>query len=146
MVKVAVRMPSAIGDPGEFLADVRALEAAGADGLWFSPEGEGGWLLLGAVAEATHRIRIGLDGGPHAAVTVATLDKLAGGRVLVSVPAGERWSDVPVPRDRDSWSANLHQNEEAGSTGVIVPWDPRLIDLLRNRGEDDRSDLLMSTG
>jgi len=29
---------------------------------------------------------------------------------------------------------------------VIVAWDPRLIDLLRNPEPDDRSDLLMSTG
>jgi hypothetical protein len=30
---------------------------------------------------------------------------------------------------------------------VVVRWDPRLIDLLRNPdAEDDRSDLQMSTG
>jgi hypothetical protein len=37
--------------------------------------------------------------------------------------------------------------ESAGATGLIVSWDPRLIDLLRSAGEpDDRSDLLIATG
>ena len=40
----------------------------------------------------------------------------------------------------------LRDHETAGATGVIVPWDPRLIDLLRNPEADDRGDLLMSTG
>jgi hypothetical protein len=37
--------------------------------------------------------------------------------------------------------------EAAGATGIIVPWDARLIDLLRSAGEpDDRTDLLIATG
>jgi hypothetical protein len=37
--------------------------------------------------------------------------------------------------------------ESAGATGIIVPWNPRLIDLLRSAGEpDDRTDLLIATG
>jgi hypothetical protein len=37
--------------------------------------------------------------------------------------------------------------QSAGATGVIVPWDPRLIDLLRSAGApDDRTDLLIATG
>jgi hypothetical protein len=35
----------------------------------------------------------------------------------------------------------------AEATGIIVSWDPRIIDLLRNAGEaDDRTDLLIATG
>jgi hypothetical protein len=37
--------------------------------------------------------------------------------------------------------------EEAGASGVIVPADPRLLDLLRNGDEeDDRSDLQLAQG
>ena len=43
-------------------------------------------------------------------------------------------------------AATLDTHESAGATGVIVAWDPRLIDLLRNPEADDRGDLLMSTG
>jgi hypothetical protein len=42
--------------------------------------------------------------------------------------------------------ATLGAHEDAGATGIIVPWDPRLIDLLRNPDPEDRSDLLISTG
>ena len=36
---------------------------------------------------------------------------------------------------------------EMGATGVIVPWGPSLLDLLRRPDEeDDRSDLLVAQG
>lgn len=145
MIKVAVRLPASPRDPGEFLADVRALEAAGADGIWFAPAGEGDWIVLGAVAALTHRIWIGVDGAQESPAA-ATLDRISGGRVLREPPVAERWSDVAMPPNRDAWSAELRRQEEAGSTGIVVQWDPRLIDLLRNPRDDDRSDLLMSTG
>jgi hypothetical protein len=61
-------------------------------------------------------------------------------------PDGEAWVEVPMPPDRESWAAMLREKEAAGAHGVIVRWDPRLIDLLRNPEPEDRSDLLMSTG
>jgi hypothetical protein len=54
--------------------------------------------------------------------------------------------EVRVPADRDGWTAMLRDHAAAGTTGIIVAWDPRLIDLLRNAEPDDRIDLLMSTG
>jgi hypothetical protein len=37
--------------------------------------------------------------------------------------------------------------EEAGATGIVVPLDPRLLDLLRNGDEEeDRSDLGLAQG
>ncbi len=139
-------MPSAVHDAGEFLADVRALEAAGAAGIWFAPAGDGDWVVLGAAAATTQRMWIGLEGGQESPAARSALDKLSGGRVLRDPPAGERWSDLPMPPSRESWSVELGRLEEAGCTGVVLRWDPRLIDLLRNPGEDDRRDLLMSTG
>jgi hypothetical protein len=56
------------------------------------------------------------------------------------------WDTVPIPPDRDAWTSTLSACEAAGAAGVIVPWNARLIDLLRNTEPDDRSDLLVSTG
>jgi hypothetical protein len=77
---------------------------------------------------------------------------LAGGeeevRGLRSHDAGsELWVDAPVPAGKASWVSTIAALESAGATGVIVPWDPRLIDLLRSAGEpDDRTDLLIAAG
>lgn len=144
MIKVAVRLPSQIGNPGEFVADVRALEAAGAEAVWLNPVSPEHWILLGAVGALTERIKFRvIDAG---AVTVAVLQKVTGGRVVAADQTEEKWTEASMPADREAWSAMLRDHEAAGVTGVIVPWDPRLIDLLRNREADDRSDLLMSTG
>jgi hypothetical protein len=59
----------------------------------------------------------------------------------------ELWVDVPIPSDRAGWANMVATFSAAGATGIIVPWDPRLIDLLRSAGEpDDRTDLLIATG
>ena len=98
-------------------------------------------VFLGAVAAVTHRIRLKVPGpGPG-----EMLGKLSRGRAIGETP-GETWIAIEMPPDRESWSAALHEHEAAGSTGVIVRWDPRLIDLLRNPEPDDRSDLQMSVG
>lgn len=134
-------MPWTIGDAGEFLADVRALEAAGADMIGLEGDSAEQWVLLGAIAAVTERIRLRMSGSEPAG-----LRTLARGRAVIGTPAGETWAEVPMPADRESWSAMLRDRETAGATGVIVPWDARLIDLLRNPEPDDRGDLLMSTG
>jgi hypothetical protein len=55
--------------------------------------------------------------------------------------------DASVPADKASWVNSIATLEAAGATGIIVPWDARLIDLLRSAGEpDDRTDLLIATG
>ena len=58
----------------------------------------------------------------------------------------EMWAFVAAPRDRESWAQVLSSYDAAGVSGVIVPWSPRLVDLLRNPEPDDRTDLLISTG
>ena len=59
----------------------------------------------------------------------------------------EAWVEIPIPADRAAWRLALDGYEAAGATGVIVSWDQRIVDLLRNAGvEDDRSDLLIATG
>lgn len=133
-------MPAELGDAAEFLADVRALEAAGAEMV--GVEGGGDDTVLGAIAAVTHRVRLRISSPKPAGM----LQKLSRGRVVTGDPDGESWIAIPVPPDRESWAAMLREQEAAGTTGVIVPWDPRLVDLLRNPEPEDRSDLLMSTG
>lgn len=133
-------MPAGIGDAAEFLADVRALEAAGAEMV--GVEGGGHVAVLGAIAAVTHRVRLRVSDRQDDEV----LRKLSRGRVVTGPPEGETWVAVPMPPDRESWAAMLREQEARGADGVIVPWDARLIDLLRNPGPEDRSDLAMSTG
>lgn len=140
MIKVAVIIPAAFDDAAELLADVRALEAAGAEMIEL--DGGGNEAVLGAIAAVTHRVRLRVPEGLHADV----LQKLSRGRVVTGETEGERWVALSMPPDRESWAAMLRDQEAAGVTGVVVPWDPRLVDLLRNPEPDDRSDLLMSTG
>ena len=141
MIKVGVVMPATVEDAGDFLANVRALDAAGAEMIGLAGDSPEQWVLLGAIAAVTERIRLRV-GEPEP----AGLRKLGRGRMVVGEPEGESWAEVPMPVDRDSWTALLRDYETAGATGIIVPWDPRLIDLLRNPESDERSDLLMSTG
>ncbi len=134
-------MPAKLVDAGEFLADVRALEAAGAEMIGLDGDGSERWILMGAIAAVTDRIRLWVSDPEPAAI----LQRLSRGRV-VGEPAGETWAEIPLPPDKSSWAATLDTHESAGATGVIVAWDPRLIDLLRNPEADDRGDLSMSTG
>lgn len=141
-MKVGVVIPASIVDPGDFLANARALDAAGAEMLEVEGDGESQWVVLGAIAAVTERIKLRAPSARNAEL----LDRLSRGRALVELPAGERWATISMPPDRASWAAAIQEQEAAGATGVIVPWNERLIDLLRNPDPDDRSDLLMSTG
>ena len=197
MLRVAVTLPAKPGEVGEYLADVTALEAAGAFAVWVEDTAVDPWVMLGAWAAITHRVGLGClitspEKWPAAqlGIAAATLQGLSRGRVVVGAPdhmlddqigslraAGirifgrdayadgvivtvesadelsaahgaetETWAAIPAPPDRDAWNTALGAYEAAGATGVIVPWNTRLIDLLRNPEPDDRSDLLMSTG
>lgn len=108
--------------------------------------------------------------------TLATLDRLSRGRLRVigdaTMSAGgrrgvfvrlpgepeaydharadsvrERWVAMPVPDGRASWRVALADAAERGVAGLLVPADPRLIDLLRNPGDPgERRDLQLATG
>jgi hypothetical protein len=159
--RVGVLLPSTFATSGEYLADVAALDAAGADWLCVQDSGTAAWVLLGAVAAVTHRARIAiLAAGNVTTESLSALQRLSGGRAAVldreetppcltfrdSEPP-ETWAEIAVPADRQAWRDALAASQEEGRAGVAVPWDPRLVDLLRNPEEDgDRSDLLMSTG
>ena len=186
MLQVAVRLPPTIDDVGEYLADVTALEAAGAAAIWVDDTGLEPWVLLGAMAAVTHRVRLGcmLTTGSLPMQSLATLQKLSRGRAMVAVsspgqagaeiftsesinePATgnirevespdqlgeardahiEVWAAIEVPPDKAAWAEARTAYEAAGATGVIVSWNARVLDLLRNPEPDDRTDLLISTG
>jgi hypothetical protein len=59
----------------------------------------------------------------------------------------EFWAGVTVPAGRAEWRRALAEHSAAGATGVVVPHDPRLLDLLRNPDSDgNRSDLQLAQG
>lgn len=132
-------MPAHFGDAAEFLADVRALDAAGAEMI--GVEGEDP-TVLGAIAAVTHRVKLRVSGEQ----STDALGKISRGRVVPATSTAEKWVPVPMPSGRDAWAEMMREQAAAGVDGVIVPWDARLIDLLRNPEPEDRSDLLMSTG
>jgi predicted DCC family thiol-disulfide oxidoreductase YuxK len=187
VLKVAVRLPATIDDVGEYLADVTALEAAGAAAIWVDDTGLEPWVLLGAMAAVTHRVRLGClvtSTGMWPSESLKALQKLSRGRTIVAmswpgqagtkiftagskkeaatgvifeVESGDQlthardahievWAAIEVPPDRATWVEALSAYETAGATGVIVPWNDRVLDLLRNPEPDDRTDLLISTG
>jgi alkanesulfonate monooxygenase SsuD/methylene tetrahydromethanopterin reductase-like flavin-dependent oxidoreductase (luciferase family) len=224
MLKIGVRLPRRFEDAGEYLADARALDAAGVDSLWLGGDGYEPWLLLASIAAVTGQARLvapvtAVDGRAPAAFDsrVATLAQLSRRRSLLNVTAAgdadgvealigvarraghrvileaagreqvqtavrladgmvsldnspeqlkaslaliprahdesasaeqfEVWVRIEMPADRESWRRMRLEFADAGATGVIVPADPRLLDLLRNGDEeDDRSDLRVAQG
>ena len=149
-MKVGVILPSRFEDPGEFLADARAMEAAGVDSIWME-DGDGldPLLALAAIAAVTGQLRLGLlrSSAPLPNIELDrrmdTLQHLSRQRVITE---HKSWRRVDVPADKDTWTRTL---EQAGADvdGVLVPMDPRLLDILRHPDEAiDRSDLLLAQG
>ena len=147
MIRVAVLLPVKFESGGELLADIAALDAAGAHAVCVGDVGPDAWVVLGAVAGVTHQARIGIvTRDEYPAEAFAALDRISGGRALAIAP-GKAWKQIEMPANRAAWKDALETHEAAGAEGVVVAWDQRLIDLLRNPdADDDRSDLLMSTG
>ena len=166
-MKVGVVFPSRFEEPGEFLADARAMETAGVDSVWVEAQGDGldPLLLLAAVAAVTSRLRLGLipespyplipespsplvgegRGGGSDQRRIVTLQRLSRNRIVEA--STESWQRVDVPADRDAWATTLERAEQDGAHGVLVPFDPRLLDILRHPDDAiDRSDLILAQG
>ena len=160
-MKIGVLLPSRFEDPGEFLADARAMEAAGAHSVWLEDDGgHDPMLALAAIAAVTGKLCLGLilPNSSSASENVSwrgfeTLQHLSRRRGMVGVPHGEKivsvtseWLRVEVPADRDAWARTL-QEAQPDFDGVLVPLDPRLLDILRNPEDAiDRSDLQLAQG
>ena len=158
-MKVGVLFPSRFEDPGEFLADARAMETAGVDSVWLHDHEDGldPLLMLAAIAAVTSQLRLGLisqspsslagesQGGGFDQRRITTLQQLSRNRIVES--STERWQRVEVPSDRDAWAAALERAERDGAHGVLVRFDPRLLDILRHPDDAiDRSDLILAQG
>ena len=121
-------------------------------------------LIARARRGSTGPLLLHADGGGHAVVgarladgLVAALDpsrchatfdqaRVRRERDRLTTPF-ELWAHGPAPEGREPWRAMLAAAAEVGATGVTVPADPRLLDLLRNADEeDDRSDLTLAQG
>ena len=223
MLKIGVLLPGRFSDAGDYLADARALDAAGVDSLWLPGDGLDPWLVLAGIASVTGRARLAIpvsarDGADPEGLgrrldTLATLSRgrilslvvapaepagtealiacargdgrpvlmqaepgapalrasrLADGLVAAAEPARchetfdqvrdrrardrqvapfELWTHAARPAGREAWRATLAAATAVGATGVVVPADPRLLDLIRNADEDeDRSDLTLAQG
>jgi len=178
VVRIGVLLPTAFGRGGELLADVSALDAAGAYAVLVDGSDPEAFVVLAAAAAVTRHIKVGcVRGDVFAAGAFATLNRISGDRalafsrdggtapertdgvIIAGLQPGEHevqakrlapaevWAEVSAPADRPGWAEMLAAYEEARAHGVVVRWDPRLVDLLRNSdADDDRSDLQMSTG
>lgn len=147
VLRIGVRLTPA-GDPGELFADAKAVEAAGADSLWIDDTDGDPYVVLAALAAVTWRVRLVARGAPAQTAARETCARLARGRLVVAEETSdERWTELPFPASRAAWDELRNASLAAGVTGVVLPNDPRLIDLLRNPDIiDDRSDLKLSFG
>src|SRR5260370_5465660 len=86
MPRVAVTLPAEPDEVGEYLADVTALEAAGAHAVWVEDTGPDPWVMLGALAAITHRLILGCLITSPAEWPAARLDRAA--RTLQTLSRG----------------------------------------------------------
>jgi alkanesulfonate monooxygenase SsuD/methylene tetrahydromethanopterin reductase-like flavin-dependent oxidoreductase (luciferase family) len=190
-VEVGVVLTRTPDELGEWLADARAFEAAGAHALWLDPAPESTldpFALLAALAALTSRAllvaRMPASDRPPEALgrTLATIGRLSHGRLALAADPGrleeltalapspavffrrlpgapeaferlregdaaERWVPTPPPEGRAAWRAALADAATSGAGGLLVPADPRLLDILRNPNDPgDRRDLQLAQG
>jgi len=146
-LRIGVRL-AVTGDAGELFADAKAVEAAGADSLWIDAADGDPYVVLAALAAVTWRVRLVARGAPADVAARETCARLARGRLVVAEElSDERWTESPFPASRVAWDELRTATLTAGLTGVVLPNDPRLIDLLRNPDIiEARDDLKLSFG
>ena len=145
-LRIGVRLTLA-GDAGELFADAKAVEAAGADSLWIDAADGDPYVLLAALAAVTWRVRLVARGASAHSAARETCAALARGRLVVAEESEERWIESAFPASRIAWDELRNASTAAGLTGVVLPNDPRLIDLLRNPDIiEARDDLKLSFG
>jgi hypothetical protein len=145
-LRIGVRL-SATGDPGELFADAKAVEAAGADSLWIDAADGDPYVALAALAAATWRVRLVARGASGRGAARETCANLARGRLVIAEESDERWAESAFPANRAAWDELRMASTAAGLTGVVLPNDPRLIDLLRNPDIiEARDDLKLTYG
>jgi hypothetical protein len=148
VVQVGVLLDGEPEELGEWLTDAAAFDAAGADALWIDPGPVHDVLALtAALAAVTFRSRLVVTlpdpGAPERMLD--TIRRLSRDR-LTPEPDGN-WEHVPMPEGRAAWRALCADAAERGVTGLVVPANPRLLDLLRNPDDPgERHDLHLAQG
>jgi hypothetical protein len=117
------------------------------------------WILAAALAATTWRARLVVVGAVDRPETRTTLDRLSRGRLVigarsadaVAVPDAEgvmeRWALCDLPAGRAEWKTLRADRAAQGFAGLVLPNDPRLLDLVRNPDtEDDRQDIKLAFG
>lgn len=142
---------SLASEPGEMLADACAFENADVHSLWADASDGDPYVTLAALAAVTWRVALVASGAPAASSGRATCERMARGRLVLAeelAQKGERWVKADhLPVGQRAWREARAAAAAEGATGIIVPSDPRLLDLLRNSDVvDDRSDLDMAVG
>ncbi|HKX06495.1 MAG TPA: LLM class flavin-dependent oxidoreductase, partial [Methylomirabilota bacterium] len=61
MLKIGVLLPARFSEAGDYLADARALDAAGVDSLWLRDDDFDPWLVLAGIAAVTGRARLAVS-------------------------------------------------------------------------------------
>lgn len=106
-------------------------------------------MALAATAAVTWRVGLVAAGAPNGAGRT-TCTALSGGRLVTAedlVATGERWIHAAFPAGVEAWRTLRSDAIATGATGIVLPNDPRLLDLMRNADRiDDRSDLNLATG
>jgi len=145
VVQVGVLLDRAPEELGEWLTDAAAFDAAGADALWIDSAADLDMCAVtAALAAVTFRARlvVTLDAPAR---TIDTIRRLSRDRLTLEL-VGD-WEHVPVPQGRAAWRAACAEAAERGVTGLVVPADPRLVDLLRNPDDpEERHDLHLAQG
>ncbi|WP_117211299.1 hypothetical protein [Allorhizocola rhizosphaerae] len=131
-----------------WLNDAASYDAAGADALWVDLDRKSTVdiaALAGALAAITSRAL--LVTGPVPQASADTVRRLSGDRHRIIADEADRWVTVSLPSDRAAWQARLGDAARQGTHGMLVPADPRLLDLLRNPGDPgERGDLQLAVG
>lgn len=145
-LRIGVRLAPA-GDPGELFADAKAVEAAGADSLWVDATDGDPYVALAALAAVTWRVRLIARGALARGAARETCANLARGRLVVAEESEERWAESAFPANRAAWDELRKASTASGFAGIVLPNDPRLIDLLRNPDIiEARDDLKLTYG
>ncbi|HEU5158749.1 MAG TPA: hypothetical protein VFU43_17255 [Streptosporangiaceae bacterium] len=150
-MQIGVVLPRPPDDLGEWLADATAFEAAGADVLWIDPgPAADPMVLVAALAALTYRsllVTAPIEGAVPP-LALATVKRLSRDRFATGAEGDwEQWERVPPPEGRAAWRETLADATGRGVPGLLVPADPRLLDLLRNPVDPGgRHDLHLAQG
>ena len=127
MLKIGVLLPGEAGQLGEFLADARALDTAGAHALWLDEGTQDPWMLAAALATVTSRARLGLTVAPGADVAalaprLRTLQALSKDRAELRGSAASLGAAARLARTVERcrlFGAMDHGDGWTGTAGVV---------------------------